>query len=206
MAFNYGIGKGHNRLNPAAKTDKPIVKDTKPEVLTPAQMRCMIKHATKGMLPRILIQGFAGLRTSEMLRLKWRDIDLEGSEIYVSDAGKTGERLVEIQPNLANWLQVYALTIENEPDRRDVSNSPQIFNQIATDAGIDPWPRNALRHSFASYLLAMTENAAKVAHQLGHQNHTGTLFRHYRRLVKKSEGQRWFGIQPKVSKRIVRIS
>ena len=63
--------------------------------------------------------------------------------------------------------------------------------QQAKLAGIQPYPRNALRHSFASYLMALTQNAAVVAEQLGHADFE-SLYRNYRQLVTpKSALQYW---------------
>jgi integrase len=38
------------------------------------------------------------------------------------------------------------------------------------------WPHNCLRHSFASYHLAIREDAGATAYQMGHTN-PGTLYR-----------------------------
>jgi integrase len=58
-----------------------------------------------------------------------------------------------------------------------------------------PWPKNCLRHSFASYHLAMHESADKTALQMGHRS-TTMLFEHYRELVTRSDAERFWGILP----------
>jgi hypothetical protein len=35
-----------------------------------------------------------------------------------------------------------------------------------------PWPHDALRHSYASYHLAKSQNAPALALELGHQSNT----------------------------------
>jgi len=54
--------------------------------------------------------AFAGLRSAEIERLAWSDIDLTGGFIHVaSDKAKTrSRRLVPVLPNLAQWLAPYA--------------------------------------------------------------------------------------------------
>ena len=59
-------------------------------------------------------------------------------------------------------------------------------------AGYD-FPRNTLRHSFASYHLALHHDAAKAALEIGH-NTTDILFRHYRELVTPEDARDWFMI------------
>ena len=57
------------------------------------------------------------------------------------------------------------------------------------------WKRNALRHSFCSYRLAQTQDAARVALEAG--NSPQMLFQHYRELVTPKDAKRWFAIAPK---------
>jgi integrase len=62
-------------------------------------------------------------------------------------------------------------------------------------AGIERWPRNALRHTFASCHLAHFQNAGKTALQLGHTE-SRTLFAHYRELVKSRDAATFWNIFP----------
>jgi integrase len=71
----------------------------------------------------------------------------------------------------------------------------QSFEQAREAAGIDEWPDNALRHSFASYHLAKCNDAALTALQLGHHDSCVT-FAHYRELVKPREAERYWNIRP----------
>lgn len=101
-------------------------------------------------------QGFFALQYRSVIRLT-RDIT------------KTGrERLVPMSANLKAWLQPYAgkgLIMEG------LGRSSQILQRSLRDAanasGID-WERNALRHSFASYFLALTEDPGKTSLACGH--------------------------------------
>ena len=56
------------------------------------------------------------------------------------------------------------------------------------------WKRNGLRHSFCSYRLALTHDAAKVALEAG--NSPTMVFRHYRELVTEDEANAWFSVGP----------
>ena len=62
-------------------------------------------------------------------------------------------------------------------------------------AGIERWPNNALRHSFASYHLALHQNAATTALQLGHTD-SRLLFEHYRELVHPEDAKAFWEITP----------
>lgn len=56
------------------------------------------------------------------------------------------------------------------------------------------WPHDGTRHSFATYALALTSDAAKVALWLGHEGNVTMLHRHYRGLATKAEAERYFAI------------
>lgn len=56
------------------------------------------------------------------------------------------------------------------------------------------WPNNALRHSYATYRLAVTADAARVALEMG--NSPQKPMTNYRELADEKEGREWFGISP----------
>jgi hypothetical protein len=67
------------------------------------------------------------------------------------------------------------------------------FAETAQALGIE-WVRNGLRHSWCSYRLAMTKNAAQTAHEAG--NSPGILHRNYNELVTEAEATAWFAVMP----------
>jgi hypothetical protein len=56
------------------------------------------------------------------------------------------------------------------------------------------WKKNALRHSYVSYRLALTNDGAKTALEAGHDQ--AILFRHYREIVEPQMAEKWFAIMP----------
>jgi 2,4-dienoyl-CoA reductase-like NADH-dependent reductase (Old Yellow Enzyme family) len=63
------------------------------------------------------------------------------------------------------------------------------------DKGVE-WPSNALRHSFASYHLALHQDGGKLALQLGHGGGMSVLIRHYREIVSPEAVRAWFEVRP----------
>jgi hypothetical protein len=57
------------------------------------------------------------------------------------------------------------------------------------------WPANCLRHSYASFRLAETHDAARVALEMG--NSPTMLFTNYRELADEHDAKAWFAIAPK---------
>jgi integrase len=170
-------------------------------IFTPVELASIFAHASTSIIPALAVGAFAGLRRSEVARLDWSEIDLKGRFITISaEKAKTrARRLVPISSNLAAWLMPYAkksgpflsMTEDDYGDRRVAA---------AKAAGLG-WRRNALRHSFCSYRLAQTQDAAKVSLEAG--NSPAMIFQHYRELVRPADARRWFAISPKKSANVV---
>ena len=66
------------------------------------------------------------------------------------------------------------------------------------------WRSNALRHSYSTYRLAETNDAAKVALEMG--NSPAMLFSSYRELADEHDAKSWFGIAPKRPRNVVALA
>ena len=58
------------------------------------------------------------------------------------------------------------------------------------------WPRDVTRHTFATFRMADTQNAGKVAAELGHVGGADILYRHYRGLTTPKEAKAFWAIKP----------
>src|SRR4030095_3445191 len=115
-------------------------------------------------------------------------------EVTAKNSKTAKRRLVKILPNLSAWLQVSAKARGPLAPR----NLPALLLESRKRAGIESWPANALRHSFASNHIAHFNDAAALALELGH-THTGVIFEHYRQVVKPSDAKRYWEIMPSVA-------
>ena len=164
------------------------------EIFTPEELRKLLAAAPGRVATCIALQAFAGIRTSELFRLTWKDVERRHDHIEIA-AGKAktaSRRLIPICDNLAEWLR--------QADQQGVRVWPltasEYYSQqarAANAAGVD-WKANALRHSFISYRLAQTKDVAEVALEAG--NSPTMIFRHYRELATETEAADWFGILP----------
>lgn len=169
-----------------------LVPDQAPAIWTPDEMRKLLSVCMPKLLPLVVIGAFSGIRSAEIDRLEWQDVLWEQGyiEIKAKKAKTKSRRLVPLRDNLKKWL---------EPFRKDtgfVCHLPNLhlrLNYLGEKAGFG-WKQNVLRHSYASYRLAETQDAAKVALELG--NSPEKLFRHYRELVTPEAARDWFGIVP----------
>jgi integrase len=163
---------------------------------TPADLRKLIDAADKGFVPALVIGAFAGLRSAEIERLTWRDVDLKQKLITIQKAtAKTrSRRTVPITRNLALWLKSYAKdTGAVWKGTHDEFYDAQ--QDIARAAGIE-WKQNALRHSFITYRLSIIKDENQVALEAG--NSPGMIHAHYRGIagISPKVAKEWFSIMP----------
>lgn len=195
--FSFAEARGYifKGGNPIDDTEKVSMNDDSAiEIFTPKEISALLKHAPKNYLPLLVLGAFAGLRTAEAERLEWRDMDTESGFITVAPhkAKTRSRRLVPILPNLAAWLKDYAdqtgrVWKGSERERKRERRA------MLKASGIK-WKHNALRHSFISYRVAATHDAAKVSLEAG--NSPQMIFRHYRELVKPAAAMEWFSVLP----------
>ena len=179
--FAFCAARGYCAGNPVAGASKPKVPPKTIGILTVEQSQALLEACPGVILPAVAIGLFAGLRREEIARLDWRSIDLDrrfiGCRREVQDCpaqAGAGQRqspcMARPFPSDLGAVMPPAITYRRK------------FLRALKAAGIESWPANALRHSFASYRLADTQDAAKTALELGHTE-SRTLFRHYRELV-----------------------
>jgi integrase len=186
--------------------DQPKAKPSPTLVFTPAELR-EILNATLAvrpdLVPAIVIPAFCGLRTSEVLRLDWREVLFERSDVEVTAAkAKTATRRTVYLCDAARaWLAPY---MRSEGPVCPVRGENRLHDAVvaalrrcrANRKVKTPflWKRNGLRHSFCSYRLAITQNINLVALEAG--NSSTMIHKHYKQLVSPADAQAWFNTLP----------
>jgi integrase len=155
----------------------------------------------------------AGLRISEALDLRWRDVDLGACRLRIADA-KTdaGVRQVDLLPVLREELSTRrtqtrfaspddfvfptergARQDRNNARRRVVARSVQRANENLVARGRNPLPEgitpHSLRRTFISLLLATGAEVPYVMRQVGHSDPKVTLSI-YAQVMYRGEGER----------------
>jgi integrase len=196
VLFSHALKRRMIDSNPITHTAKPKKHDNPPGIFTVDELRALLEAAQRtapDVLPMLTIGAFAGLRDAEIKRLDWSEVDLARGHLEVKAAkAKTARRrIIPIQPNLSAWLRPYA------PMQGHVlpSGARGKLDRVREAADLLKWPNNGLRHSFASYRLAGTHDAPRVAAELGHTS-PQMLYAVYRELVLPEEAERYWKIGP----------
>jgi integrase len=193
--FNFAKARGY--LSKTVSTEADHVAKAKDRggeigVLGSEQLAKLLEAGDEEAKLYLAIGAFTGLRSAELIRLEWEDVNFARGHVQVAKSkSKTAtRRLVPIQPNLSAWIAPY-----RDKVGRIFSSEHAADRAIARakEIGID-WPTNALRHSYATYRLAQCQDAPRVALEMG--NSPQVLFRNYRELADEEEAVTWFSIIP----------
>ncbi len=189
--------------NPLQEVEKAKWKGAEPGTLTPDQFAKLLEVASTETLPYWAIGGFCGLRSAELERLEWQDIDIDRGLVEVT-RGKSktaARRHVAIRPALAAWLESYRGRTEG---RVCPPNLRKLLEADRARAGIVKWPTNGLRHSFASYHLEHFKQPGTLTVEMGHVDED-LVSRFYRRRVRPEAAAQWWSITPQKTDKIVKM-
>ena len=120
---------------------------------------------------RLLV--LTGCRKSEILSLRWEDVDLVAGELKLTDS-KTGPRCVPLSPEaaevLANAPRVAGnpWVIPGKVPGEHMRNLNDPWEIIRKRAGLREVRLHDLRHSYASRALALGESLPAIGKLLGH--------------------------------------
>ncbi len=210
--FSHAVRRDVVAASPISKLDRserPAVWKREQRILNPDEIRRLLDAAPPKYRTLIAAAILTGLRQSELLGLRWRNIDFEEGLIGVRNAldrnggdvpPKTQHavRDVVLIPALAETLREH-----REPSRFKAADDYVFASQVGTplhwrnvsrralkpalrEAGIEPLRWHDLRHTFASLLIAGGANVVFTSRQLGHGSPDITL-RVYSHLFDRAE-------------------
>jgi integrase len=191
--FEFARQRGWILSNPLKDVPKAKVTQKPPGILSPEQVARLLESASEETLPIFALGAFAGLRSAEIERLEWRHINWDERlvEVPALSSKTASRRLVTIQPNALLWLE----PCRGKSGRICQTNHRRRMVEDRHKAGITNWPSNAMRHSFASYHLAMFKDAPALSLELGHIT-PQIVFAHYREVVSRFEAEKFWKIAP----------
>ena len=172
------IGLKESSNIPNFKSDKKL-----PVVLSKNEVQNMV-ISTTNFSHRLIIKLLysAGLRLSELINLKWRDIDFERNLIHIKSAKGRKDRVTILSPKVKKDLKILSLNqegfvfVSNRNKKYTSSSIQKIVSSSAVKAGI--WKKvtpHTLRHSFATHLLENGTDIRYISDLLGHASTDTTM-------------------------------
>jgi site-specific recombinase XerD len=200
VLFNFAIKKGYATLNPFSSIQAPkkAANNSRLKVMTVESVIKLLQFAyTKGYKSEcaaLVLIFFCGVRVDEVDRVTWDQIKLDDEPpVIVLDETKANRRRVNTLPaNAVEWLK--ELHPKDGKGKLTAENYEGRMRYLRKKAKAE-YKQNSARISFASYHVAMHEDAAKTSLLLGHQS-PALLWNTYRAMVTKSEAERYWKITP----------
>jgi len=173
------LNLGRDRIKIARGSEKPV------EVLTPAVVDTLLFHLetkAKHLRDKVLIHLllYTGVRVSELVAIKIRDIDFLAHQLKV--VGKGGKyREIPLKPELVDTIKKYIverrwnlyykseylLLGQRGPLGRDAVN--RVLNKIEKEAKLKQHLKpHSFRHTFATMLINKNVPITTVSKLLGH--------------------------------------
>jgi integrase len=186
--------------------EQPEILPPETLIYTPDELCEMLSAVRPKLVPWLVMGAFCGLRTAEVLRLDWAQVNLERRfvEVRALNAKTAARRLVPLCEAAVAWLvphrRIQGRLAAYSEENKFVTAVVEDVNKVRHISGKQPrfaWKKNALRHSFCSYRLALTHDTGRTALEAG--NSPTIIFRHYRELVTEEEAKTWFGVTPNPS-------
>ena len=184
LQFFYGVTLGRDSMRlvlPPRKSEKRL-----PEILSAGEISRLFA-AAHNLKHRVLLETAysAGLRASELVRLKITDIDSGRMMIRVGQGKGNKDRYTLLSPRVLRHLRDYWrkyrpsswLFQGQKPDRPlDRVSASKVFNAAKEEAGIRKVGGiHSLRHAFATHLLEAGVDVRTIQLLMGHKSILSTM-------------------------------
>ena len=182
-AWNFGRSAGLIALERAWPTKLMLNEpEGRKRFLTPEELAALLKAAEVDPLVRagILVSIATGIRQGELLlKLRWKDVDLDGGTITLHDTKNKSSRRVYVMKTAVEALTalrqapvvspIYVfITKTGKPLKR--SWLRQRWLKIRKAAGLQDFRWHDLRHSNASFLAQGGATLLEIGSALGHKS------------------------------------
>jgi len=192
--FKWAKNQNYIHKSCVEETELPKFKNKSPELFTAAELAKLVAVADERSLPMLIAGAYAGVRMSEIERLKWSDINWdERAFILGPELTKTNRGRVAYFPKcVEETLRKLAVTARLRDCTKFLQdNCSTHISKLVGGSGV-AWKKNGLRKTFISCQISLTRNAAEVAEQCG--NSPTVIQQNYKGLVTKSEAETWFNV------------
>lgn len=172
--FSFGRKRQWCGENPVSLVDIPKVIEEEVVPLKMNEIQRLIKTAQSrefsDCTPAIAIMLWAGVRPTEVSRLKWGDVDFEERELIIAPRhSKTGGgRHIPIYPVL--WQVLHQYKGVNKKEKICPVNWFTKWRLLRLKAGFRYWQKDVLRHTFASYFAKKFRDLQSLQHIMGHRS------------------------------------
>jgi site-specific recombinase XerD len=187
LRFFYHTTLGRKQMDfsiPRAKAPAKL-----PEILSREEVARILSRPRNPKHRVLLMTAYAsGLRVSELVRLRVRDLDSDRMTIRVEQGKGAQDRYTLLSPRLLEEMRTYWRTARPQPwlfpsrqraEPISVSCAQRVWGDAKRAASVHKQGGiHALRHAFATHLLESGTDLHTIQRLLGHR-HLGTTMRYF---------------------------
>jgi integrase len=153
----------------------PRVPAGRVRYLQPGELRAVLGASPEWLRPLVALAACTGMRRSELLGLRWLDVDLENGRVMLAQT-KNGEgRIVYL--NETAKAAIRSLSLRSDVCSTDLlfggftgEQVSMAFARVCKRLGISDFRFHDLRHTAASWLRMQGADIHTVAQLLGHKD------------------------------------
>ena len=184
--YKFLMFEGHITENPAENLDSPQKSFYLPKFLNQSDVEKLLSQpdtsTETGLRDRAILELLysSGLRVSEAVNIRIRDIDLDGGVLTTTGKGSKTRR-VPVGTSAAEWVKSYLayrrkhentgsqnvfVAPAGKPLTRQIIHA--MIKEYAEKCGLEGVSPHTLRHSFATHLVQNRADIRSVQQMLGH--------------------------------------
>jgi integrase len=173
--YTKAIEWGYIKSNPGKGVKRLKEPPGRLRYLKLEEVEALLKVCSDHIRPIVVTALNTGMRKSEILNLRWQDVDLKNRKITVVNAKNNESRVVPINQTLYRGLQDLCQRVKGEyvfSDRNDrpFKDIKKGFSSALKKIGIKDFRFHDLRHTFGSHLVMQGVDLRTVQQVMGHKD------------------------------------
>lgn len=162
-------------VNPARRIKPPKAPPGRVRYLQPTELRAILEAAPVWLCPIIAIAAATGMRRSEILKLRWLDIDMNGGRAMLPQTKNGDGRIVYLNRLALQAIESLPVSDKTKPidllfPGLDYPWVSVAFSRVCRKLKISDFRFHDLRHTAASWLRMQGADIHTVSQLLGHKD------------------------------------
>ena len=177
--FNLAIKWKYVDTNPVKEVEFFQERELATRTLKKDEAQRLIEASNGNLKPLIIVALNTGMRRGELLKLKWNDLDFDNHFIYIKETKTAKVRKVPMSPMVERTLKSIERKCEfvfqspkTKKGQKDVRTG---WRNACERAGIHDFRFHDLRHTAATWMVAVGIDLVTVKEILGHANIKTTM-------------------------------
>ncbi len=146
-----------------------------PRFLSEEEIARWLKSVNPALRRFSMIGLLTGMRSGEIYRLRWRDVDFSRGTLVVHESKSGRFRVVPLHEDLAAYLLPLRSRLEAFVMGREFTGLRASFRRAALRLGLAGTSMHTLRHSFASHFVMNGGELTALKEILGHRDISTTM-------------------------------